>query len=127
MKRLLVYILIISFIILSCNDRKLGGGYFFLPKYESIDVGYPNQEAIIYMSKNESVFENIIIRGDVIDVQSSSKFIIAKRDPLIDENKNSGILEYYIINKKNYAVIGPLSYKIFLETTKKLSVNLQFE
>lgn len=73
------------------------------------------------------MFENIIIRGDVIDVQSSSKFIIAKRDPLIDENKNSGILEYYIINKKNYAVIGPLSYKIFLETTKKLSVNLQLE
>lgn len=127
MKSLSVCALLMCFIVFSCNNWELGGGYYFLPKYEAIDIGYPDQEAIIYKSENEYVFKSVVIRGDVLDVHSNSKYIIAKRDPLVDENKNSGVLEYYIIKKKNDTVIGPLSHKKFLEMTKKLNVNLQFE
>lgn len=116
-----------SFIVLSCSKTELGDGYYFLPKYESIDVGYPDEEAIVYKSNNQYVYQNIRIRGDVLEVHSNSKFIIAKRDPLINRNKNLGIIEYYIIEKKTDNLIGPLTNEKFLERIEKLRINLQFD
>ena len=56
----------LSLLCCSCSERDLGEGYYFLPKYESVDIGYPNEEAIIYQSKEENQFNNIKINGDVL-------------------------------------------------------------
>ncbi|SEC23780.1 Protein of unknown function [Maribacter dokdonensis] len=123
-----VLLILISFLICcSCSDRKLGDNYYFLPKYESIDVGYPNNEAIVYKSNQEYVFNNIIIRGDVLEINFNSKYIIAKRDPLISRDKNSGLIEYYIVEKKNDKIFGPLTKKDFDKKTVELNINLEFK
>ena len=123
-----VLLILISFLICcSCSDRKLGDNYYFLPKYESIDVGYPNSEAIVYKSNQEYVFNNIIIRGDVLEINFNSKYIIAKRDPLISRDKNSGLIEYYIVEKKNDKIFGPLTKKDFDKKTVELNINLEFK
>lgn len=120
-------ILMLSLLCCSCSERDLGEGYYFLPKYESVDIGYPNEEAIIYQSKEENQFNNIKINGDVVEVKSNSKFIIAKRDPLKSRDINTGIIEYYIILKKNDSLIGPLEKRAFHEEIKKCNINLKFQ
>ena len=109
------------------SDRELGNGYYHLPKYESIDVGYPDCEAIIYKSTKEYVFSDIIINGDVIDVEFDSEHIISKRDPIINMDKNTGILEYYVIVKKSDKLIGPLTIKEFEQTINDLNIKLDFK
>jgi hypothetical protein len=122
-----LYILLLLIFTFSCSesDRELGDGYYYLPKYEAIDVGYP--EAIVYKSSQEYVFNDVKIRGDVKEIKANSKFIIAKRDPLISRDRNTGVLEYYIILKSNDSLIGPLTSEKFKQTTKSLGVNLEFK
>jgi len=127
MRKAYLNILILLFTCISCSDRKLGDDYYFLPKYESIDVGYPDSEAFVYKSNQEYVFSDIKIRGDVLDVNYNSKYIIAKRDPLISRDENSGIIEYYIIEKKNDKLFGPLTEKGFDKKIVELKINLAFE
>lgn len=127
MTKSVLNILILLLICYSCSDRKLGNNYYFLPKYESIDVGYSESEAIVYKSNQEYIFSNIIIRGDVLEVSFNSNYIIAKRDPLISRDKNSGLIEYYIIDKKNDKLFGPLTKNDFDIKTVELNINLDFE
>ena len=127
MKKAFLHILILLLAYAYCSDRKLGNDYYFLPKYESIDVGYPNSEAIVYKSNQEYVFSDIKIRGDVLEANFNSKYIIAKRDPLINREENSGVIEYYIIEKKSDKLFGPLTEKGFDEKTIELKINLEFE
>ena len=127
MKKAFLHIWILLFACASCSDRKLGNDYYFLPKYESIDVGYPNSEAIVYKSSQEYVFSDIKIQGDVLEVNFNSKYIIAKRDPLIKRDENSGVIEYYIIEKKSDKLFGPLTEKGFDKKTVELKINLEFE
>ena len=72
MKKIFLHILVLTLICYSCSDRELGDGYYFLPKYESIDIGYPEGEAIIYKSNQEYSFDEIKISGDVLEVASNS-------------------------------------------------------
>ncbi|WP_339918454.1 DUF3997 domain-containing protein [Yeosuana marina] len=127
MKKAYLHILILLFTCISCSDRKLGNDYYFLPKYESIDVGYPDSEAIVYKSNQEYVFNDIKIRGDVLEVNFNSKYIIAKRDPLISQDENSGVIEYYIIEKKTDKIFGPLTKENFNKKTVEFNINLEFE
>ena len=127
LKKASIYIFFVSIICFSCSERELGNGYYFLPKYEAIDVGYPEGEAIVYKSNEEYSFSNIRIRGDVLEVHADSEFIIAKRDPLISWETNTGILEYFIILKKNDSVIGPLTKEKFILKAKKSGINLEFK
>lgn len=119
--------MILFFTFISCSDRKLGSDYYFLPKYESIDVGYPESEAIIYKSNKEYVFNDIKIRGDILEVNFNSKYIIATRDPLISKDENSGVIEYYIIEKKTDKIFGPLTKENFDKKTVEFNINLEFE
>lgn len=119
-------ILIFTLICFSCSEGDLGDGYYFLPKYESVDVGYPNGEAIVYKSNQEYLFSDVKIRGDVMKVKSDSEFIIAKRDPLVRRDSNTGLIEYYIIIKKNDSLIGPLNREIFEKTIGDIGINLEF-
>lgn len=36
-----IIIFLFSFYILSCNEEYMGGGYYYLPEYEAVDIGYP--------------------------------------------------------------------------------------
>jgi hypothetical protein len=127
MKKIFLHILVIALICYSCNDRNLGDGYYFLPKYEAIDVGYANSEAIVYSSNQEYSFDDIKISGDVLEVASNSKFIIAKRDPLVSMDINSGEIEYYIIDKKIDKVFGPLTKDDFIIMIELLGIKLEFD
>ncbi|WP_179321140.1 DUF3997 domain-containing protein [Winogradskyella helgolandensis] len=127
MKKAYLHILILLFTCISCSDRKLGNDYYYLPKYESIDVGYPDSEAIVYKSNQEYVFNDIKIRGDVLEVDFNSKYIIIKRDPLISRDENSGIIEYYIIEKKSDKIFGPMTENDFDKKIVELNINLEFE
>ncbi|WP_289056288.1 hypothetical protein, partial [uncultured Carboxylicivirga sp.] len=127
MKKTVFQIFLLSLISISCNDRDLGDGYFYLPKYESIDIGYPNCEAILYKSTAEYVFSNVRIRGDVIEVKSNSKYIIVKRDPLIEYDKNTGIIEYYVLLKDNDSLIGPLNKILFEKKIDNLNIKLKLQ
>ncbi len=123
-----VIILFLLLFFTSCyNDRKLGNGYYYLPKYESIDIGYPHSEAIIYKSNREYVFSDIVLDGDVLEVNFNSKFIIAKRDPLINSNKKVDNIQYYIIEKKSDKIFGPMRIVDFNKKAIELQVNLKFE
>jgi hypothetical protein len=114
-------------VISSCKlSTDLGDNYYHLDKYEANDVGYPGG-AIVYKSTNENVFRNIRIRGDVLSVKTDSKFIIAKRDPIISWNTNTGILEYFIILKKNDSLIGPMKKEKFVLMVEKLEINIELE
>jgi hypothetical protein len=127
MKKIFLHVLVIALIFYSCNDRNLGDGYYFLPKHEAIDVGYPNNEAIVYSSNQEYSFDDIKISGDVLEVASDSKFIIATRDPLVNMDINSGEIEYYIIDKKIDKVFGPLTKDEFIIKIELLDIKLEFE
>tara|TARA_R110000868_G_scaffold226734_4_gene479416 strand:+ start:622 stop:954 length:333 start_codon:yes stop_codon:yes gene_type:complete len=101
------------------SEAELGDDYYWLPKYEAIDVGYPNSEAIVYKSYDRWVFKDIKINGDVVKINSDSKHIIAKR-----KLNNTEKFEFYIIDKKLDSVIGPSDYKTFLEVKDKLKIDL---
>jgi len=119
---------IIFCIISSCkwSNADLGDNYFYLDKDEAVDVGF-SDGAIIYNSPERYFYEKIIITGDVLKVNSDNKFIIAIRDPLTSRDNNTGILEYFIIQKKNDSLIGPLTNEKFYETISNLRINLEFE
>lgn len=123
----IVYSIILALICFSCNQRELGDDYYYLPKYEAIDIGYPEGEAIVYKSNQEYSFSDVKIRGDVLEVEADSKFIIAKRDPLISNAINTGVVEYYVILKETDSIIGPLTIAKFEETISNLCINLKIE
>lgn len=127
MKKASILILISALFFCSCNDRELGDGYYHLPKYEAVDVGYSEGQAIVYKGSQEYHFKDVKIRGDVVEVKADSKFIIAKRDPLVRFDTNSGMIEYYIILKQNDSLIGPLTSEKFEKTAGSLGVNLELE
>lgn len=123
MTRLLIILLGLLFFGCTKSEADLGDNYYWLPKYEAIDVGYPNSEAIVYKSHNRWIFNDIKINGDVVKINSDSKHVVAKRKPNnIDNNVDK--FEFYIIVKEHDSVIGPLNYKTYLETKKELKVDI---
>ncbi len=172
----------------SCKDETdLGNNFYYLPDYESVDVGYPFG-SIIYKSKEKYVFEKIFVSADVINVNKNDDYIIVKqipnkkillqnikddlnlwsnyyleikRDSLIDLNyqktsiynihklvTNKGAeaitdsifnnepfykkmfvnkYNYYIIEKSNDFVFGPLTLKEFDALKKEKKIDLDFE
>ncbi|WP_435577847.1 hypothetical protein [Gilvibacter sp.] len=111
----------------SCDEQKLGDGYFYLPKYEAVDIGYPEQEAIIYKSDQQYSFNEVIIRGDVVAVKSDERFIIAKRDSLLHNGQNLGREDFFIVLKEQDSVLGPLSESSFEKTLIELKINLNLK
>lgn len=111
-------------------NEDLGDGYYYLPKYEAMDVGYPH--SIIYKSFNKNVFNDIIIEGDVLHAIANKDFILAvqrleteaigyaeflRKNKL--DNKN---LNYFIIVKSSDSVYGPYVKDKYLQKCKELGV-----
>lgn len=105
MKRNLI-LLLISATLFGCkwSNAPLGDNYWYLDVYEAQDVGYPGG-AIIYRSKERYSFDEVLIEGNVIAETHNDKYVIAKQLPINDNQ----IENYFIIDKVNEIVYGPLS------------------
>jgi len=117
----------ILFFLWGVDEQELGDNYYYLPKYEAIDIGYPG--AIIYKSTRKNIFEEVKIEGDVIRVSNNKEFILALQKPYtIDIEKepfdSSTIksLKYFIVSKKSEIVYGPYAKKEYLQKKVELGV-----
>lgn len=189
MKNLKIYVLIFIMIcFVSCKDEtELGNDFFYLPEYESIDVGYP-YGTIVYHSNEKNIYDDILVYSDIVGINNNDKYIIVKQKPnkktllkviednlnlwnnfYIESNKDSLInlvnrkilisdihklikdknikevedsifnndlyykelfnnkINYYIIQKRDNSILGPLSFKKFEIFKKERSIDLDFE
>ena len=120
MKYLLLMIIVC--ILSSCkwSNANLGDNYYYLDKDEAVDVGFPGG-AIIYKSTERYVFKDIKISGDVLKVKSDNQFIIAEQIPKSNPNR----INYYIIQKKENIIYGPLSCDSLNIMINELKVGLE--
>ncbi|WP_298150023.1 hypothetical protein [Flavobacterium sp.] len=78
MKKTLV--LFVLFLFISCDEKKLGNSYYYLPNYEAYDLGYP-YGSIIYKSKNENVYDNVIVYSDILHCIYDDNYILIIQKP----------------------------------------------
>jgi hypothetical protein len=65
------------------SDRDLGNNYFYLPEYESKDIGYP-YSSILYKGPAEYVFNKIIIFSDIGKVIKRNEYVLVLQKPNVD-------------------------------------------
>jgi hypothetical protein len=111
MKYTLMAIVIVF--IISCRDEaNLGYNYYYLSKYDAMDIGMP-LGAIVYKSDNKNSFNNVIIYGDVLQCVSNSKYVLALQKPnkksIYSEIRNSLVYwsKYYAETKKDSSITLP--------------------
>lgn len=117
-------IILILVIICSCKEDKLLSNYYYLTDYESLDVGYP-YGSIIYKSKQEGSYENILIYSDIKNHIANDEYIIVHQIPNESLTKKR-ILDdiefwnqYFLTNKKDSLV--DLSFgKMYLKNINAL-------
>ncbi|RYD53227.1 MAG: DUF3997 domain-containing protein [Sphingobacteriales bacterium] len=97
------------------NNDNLGKGYYYLSKDDAIDVGYPERGGIIYKSKRKYHYDSILVHKNVLSVDNNNEFIVALQDTgsgkKYDDHNN---ILYYIIDKENNLMYGPLSKKDYI-------------
>lgn len=116
-------IIILTFITIflsncSNNNTELGNSYYYLDRFEATDIGYPNG-AIVYKSPTKNLFKEIIISKQVVQVNHNDKYILAKQ---IVTNKID--TNYYIIDKINSKLFGPLTIDSCIILSKELQTEL---
>ncbi|MDP2337288.1 MAG: DUF3997 domain-containing protein [Bacteroidota bacterium] len=126
-----IFVILLSvalFFIWGVDEQNLGDNYYYLPKYEAIDVGYPGG-AIIYKSPQKNLIRNIKVHGNVYEVSFNEDFIIAiqNADTSYLEKAHSSIAEknslnYFIIVKKSDLIYGPYNNKDYLQKREELGV-----
>ncbi len=127
----IVIILLVVFLYLiwgGANEQDLGDNYYYLPKYEAVDIGYP-EGAIIYKSAQRNVFVDVKIHRNVTSVNKNRDFIIAiqQDDSVNIKNKQSNVLDdddlhYFIIVKFTDIVYGPFSKIEYLKKRDELKI-----
>jgi len=116
------------FALFCCNDgTHLGNNYYYLPDYESVDIGYP-YGSIVYKSHEKYHFDEVVIFSDINKITSNEKYIIVLQRP----NKNilKSIIkddltlwnEHYLKTKKDSIVILPYD-TISLHKISELPIN----
>ena len=98
------------------SDMDLGDGYYFLPEYEALDIGFPNG-AIVYKSFDKNVFEDIIIPATVVEAKNRGDYIIAIQIP-----QNDTVKRYFVIDKKGSKIFEDLNKKEFLDICSKKGI-----
>jgi len=123
-----ILLLGILIFILRSDEQDLGDNYYYLPRYEAIDIGFPGG-GIIYKSTQKNVFSNIKIYGNVINVNTNEDYIVAIQNAdtsyiatthSTDAKKES--LQYFIIQKKSDLVYGPYTKEKYLQKREELEV-----
>ena len=112
---------IVAFLFWGSDEQDLGDNYYFLPEYEAIDIGFPDG-AVIYKSTQKNVFNDIKIRGNVVDAISNSDFIIASQKTNSSNFKNDS-LQYYVIVKKTDSIYGPYDKEEYLQKREKSNIS----
>lgn len=126
---MLIFILIIGiiiFILCKSNEQNLGDDYFYLPKYEAIDIGYKGG-GIVYKSKEKYFFHDIKISGNVAEAKANKDFIIAlqNKDTSYIKSLNYGTMNsnlYFIIRKKSEEIYEPYNKEEYLLKREELKV-----
>ncbi|MDY0318328.1 MAG: DUF3997 domain-containing protein [Candidatus Izemoplasmatales bacterium] len=134
MKKWIITIVIILLLLVlyliwgGVNEQDLGDHYYYLPKYEALDLGFPDG-AIIYKSAQRNVFSDVKIHKNVISVNNNKDFIIAiQQDDSVNIKSTQSIvldsnsLHYFIIAKQKDMVYGPLSKNEYLKKRKELNI-----
>jgi len=118
-----VFIILLSIIVLlfwGNDEQDLGDNYYYLPKYEAIDLGYPGG-AIIYKSPQKHLYSDIKIHREVVSVNSNNDFVIAIQK-LDSSNTENDSLQYFIIVKESDLIFGPYNKKKYLQKRDALKV-----
>ena len=134
MKKWIITIVIILLLVVvyliwgRVNEQDLGDNYYYLPKYEAVDIGYPDG-AIIYKSAQRNVFSDVKIHRTVICVNKNKDFIIAiqQDDSVNIKSIQSNVLDsiylhYFIIAKQTDMVYGPFSKIEYLKKREELKI-----
>ena len=111
------------------SEMELGEGYYYLPEYEAIDVGYSGG-ATVYQSYARNYFDNVLVEGGIVQVQKDTRFIlVAQKTPGTPRTAHSGAgaaatagLGFYIIVKSSATVYGPLDKDAYARKRKALGV-----
>ena len=103
---LLSYLIVTIFI---KDEQNLGNGYYFLPDYEAIDIGY-SYGNMLYKSDKKNHFNNIIIFSDIKKINFNNYYIIVLQRPnkklVLKQIEDDLTLwnNYYTVNKKDSIV-----------------------
>lgn len=114
-------LLSIMFLKLEWSNYDLGNNYFYLDRFESIDIGYPGGEAIIYKSDQKNVYSNVLLNAYDFKVKHNEKHILIKQ---LFENKSD--LNYFIIEKNVDSIWGPMDQQSYLNKKAELNIKLDF-
>ncbi|MEQ8572605.1 hypothetical protein [Fulvivirga sp.] len=101
------------------DDQSLGDNYYYLPKYEAEDIGFPNG-AVIYKANEKYKFNDIKIGNEVISVTSNAYHILAIQKN--EDTHNDSTFNYYLIVKKTDSTYGPFMFKEYMRMRKELGV-----
>ena len=95
------------------DSQDLGGGYYFLPQEEAIDVGFPGG-AVIYKGPRKYVFNEVLLEGDIGEVYKGNAVV------LVSTGVNSlGEMSYFVIHKSLDSLLGPFDKEACLELDKE--------
>ena len=124
-------VLLTGLILSGCgaSEQELGDGYYYLPHYEAVDVGYSGG-ATIYQSNQRYVFNTVLVQGGVVEVQKDNHFIIAARNTKWEPRTGESVagaaakelLQYYIIVKTTGTVYGPLDKEAYARKREAIGV-----
>lgn len=110
----------------SCyEDQDLGSGYYYLPDYEALDIGYPAKTAL-YKSLQKNVFSNVIAEGDVAVIRFNDKWIaFTQKDTMAPSTEK---VSAYLINKKTDKLYGPYSKTAYNQNVlKEFALDVSFK
>lgn len=107
----------------SCfSEAELGNGYYYLSYYDAIDVGY-NEGSLIYKSTQKSYYQTILIQGGILEVAKDRDYIlVGQNQQQTDLKHKTAVYYYWIINKNNSEVFGPLTFDEYMVKKKELGV-----
>ncbi len=120
---IMLFVLVAGLLILvtRADNQKLGDGYFYLPNYEAIDVGYPDG-SIIYKSTKKNLYKEVVVRDNILSVVSDRRYIgVYAKGDLADPQPASGD-RFYLVDKISGKVYGPLGDQAFLGIINELEV-----
>ena len=132
-KKNLLLIVIICFV--SCKDKTdLGSNFFYLPDYESIDIGYP-YGTIVYKSKEKNKFEKVLVYADIVSINNSDSYIIVKQNPnkklllqnIIDDLDDIKLWNNYYLESKKGGLVDLIYKKKSIYDIHKLIENKDIE
>ena len=118
----------VLFFVIKSDEQDLGDNYFYLPKYEAIDLGYPGG-GMVYKSSEKYLFKEIKITGNVAEAYSNKDFIIASQNTDTSYNKTMHsnvakrkLTQYFIIEKKTDILFGPYNKEEYIKKREELGV-----